>query len=107
MLYFAAGAWVSVIGALVACTIAVLALWASVGTCLGSLVGLFVVLLDGGTSFDSQAAVSVLFGVIIAAAMVFSWCQAREGEREVDEWMDRWRENKCVASWLKQSGCGI
>lgn len=79
MLYFAAGAWVSAIGAFVACTVAVLASWASVGTCLGSLVGLFVVLLDRGTSFDSQAVVSVLFGVIIAAAMVFSWCQARKG----------------------------
>lgn len=97
MLYFAAGAWVSVIGAFVACTIAVLASWASVGACLGSLAGLFIVLLDGGMSFDSQAVVSVLFGVLIAAAMVFSWCQAREREREMDEWMEGWRETKCIA----------
>ena len=70
-----AGAWVSIIGALVGSTVAVLIAWASVGTCLGSLAAVFLVLLDGGVLLRAQAQVSLLFGVLIAGGIAFSWFQ--------------------------------
>ncbi|CAM9094866.1 unnamed protein product, partial [Ascophyllum nodosum] len=72
LLYFVAGAWVSLIGALVASTTAVLVSWVSVGTCLGSLAGLFLVLLDGGAVIGSQVEVSALFIGLIVVAIALS-----------------------------------
>lgn len=65
----------SIIGALVGSTVAVLIAWASVGTCLGSLAAVFLVLLDGGVLLRAQAQVSLLFGVLIAGGIAFSWFQ--------------------------------
>lgn len=67
----------SVIGALVGSTVAVLVAWAAVGTCLGSLAAVFLVLLDGGAVLRTQAQVSLLFGVLIAGGIAFSWFQVR------------------------------
>ena len=61
-----------------ASTTAVLVSWVSVGTCLGSLAGLFLVLLDGGAVIGSQVEVSALFiGLIVVAIALSSW-QVRE-----------------------------
>lgn len=70
-----AGVLVSLIGAVVGSTVAVLFAWASVGTCLGCLSGVFLVLLDGGTLLRAESEVSVLFGALIAASVAFSWAQ--------------------------------
>lgn len=68
-----AGTWVSAIGVLVGSTVAVLIAWATVGTCLGSLAAVFLVLLDGGVVLRAQPQVSLLFGVLIAGGIAFSW----------------------------------
>lgn len=70
-----AGIWISAIGALVGSTVAVLVARASVGTCLGCLAGVFLVLVDDGSLLRSQAAVSLLFGALIAVGVAFSWHQ--------------------------------
>lgn len=70
-----AGTWVSVIGALVGSTVTVLIAWAAAGTCLGSLAAVFLVLLDGGVLLRAQPQVSLLFGVLIAGGIAFSWFQ--------------------------------
>lgn len=70
-----AGILISVIGAVVGSTVAVLFAWASVGTCLGCLSGVFLVLLDGGTLLRTEGEVSMLFGALIAASVGFSWVQ--------------------------------
>lgn len=65
------------IGAMVGSTVAVLVSWASVGSCLGALAGVFLVLLDGGLVLRAQAQVSLLFGAVIAACLAFACFQVR------------------------------
>lgn len=76
-LCYLVGAWVSLIGAMVGTTVTLLATWASVGTCLGCLAGTFLVLADGGALLQSQATVSVLFALLIAACLCLSWFQEK------------------------------
>lgn len=76
-----AGAWISLVGALVGSTVAVLVSWASVGACLGCLAGVFLVLLDGGALLPSQSQVSLLFAVLIVGGIGFSLFQVRQWAR--------------------------
>lgn len=75
ILCFLAGVWVSIIGAVVGSTVAVLLSWVSVGTCLGCLAGIFLVLLDGGMLLRAQLELSLLFGALIAVGIVCSLYQ--------------------------------
>lgn len=100
-----AGAWVSAIGAVVACTVAVLLTWASVGTCLGCLAAIFLVLLDGGVIIRAQAEIWVLFGALIAAGTAYSWYQVGCWGRGwgVD---DRWHREPLLPSGVGSGGWG-
>ncbi|CAB1098159.1 GT48 [Ectocarpus sp. CCAP 1310/34] len=86
-----AGIWISAIGAVVGSTVAVLVARASVGTCLGCLAGVFLVLVDDRSLFRSQAAVSLLFGALIAVGVAFSWHQGHaSGAISPVAFLQRW-----------------
>lgn len=72
-LCYLVGAWVSIIGAVVGMTASLLATWAAVGTCLGCLVGIFLVLADREGVFADPATISVLFALLIATCLAISW----------------------------------
>ena len=70
---YVVGCFVAAVGALVGGVVSLLLKWVSVGASLGSLLALWLILVDNGHFIVSETSIAIVCGASIAGCMVLSW----------------------------------
>jgi hypothetical protein len=73
LICYIVGCAVAAVGAFVGGVVALLMKWASAGASVGTLIALWLILVDDGTFVTNETRIAAVFGTCLAVGMAVSW----------------------------------